>query len=282
MRTARHAILFAGLSLLALGAAPAAQPAAKAGPAQPTRYSAKQFYETTSYSLGSGLGHSWSPDGKSVLISSDQSGVFNAYMLPVAGGAAQPLTNSQTNATYGATFFPADSRVMFTADQGGNELNHVYVRERDGSVKDLTPGAKVKASFQGWSADGKSFWIASNERDPQTFDLYAYQTDGYARRMVFQNSGFEIGAVSRDGRMVALRKPRTSADSNLYLAELGGTAAPRLITQHSGNVDYGAYEFTPDGKSLIYQRGWRIFASLDLRSGEQRQAPADQGGLGRG
>jgi dipeptidyl aminopeptidase/acylaminoacyl peptidase len=195
-------------------------------------------------------------------------------MLPVAGGAAQPLTSSQTNATYGATFFPADSRVMFTADQGGNELNHVYVRERDGTVKDLTPGAKVKALFQGWSADGKSFWIASNERDPQTFDLYAYETDGYARRMVFQNSGFEIGAVSRDGRMVALRKPRTSADSNLYLAELGGKAAPRLITQHTGNVDYGAYEFTPDSKSLIYStnevgefsQAW----TYDLASGAKR------------
>jgi Tol biopolymer transport system component len=179
MRTARHAVLFAGLSLLALGAAaPAAQPVAKAGLAQPVRYSAKQFYDTTSYSLGSALGHAWSPDGKAVLISSDQSGVFNAYMLPVSGGAAQPLTRSETNATYGATFFPADARVMFTADQGGNELNHVYVRERDGTVKDLTPGAKVKASFQGWSADGKSFWIASNERDPQTFDLYAYDTNG--------------------------------------------------------------------------------------------------------
>jgi len=82
--------------------------------------------------LGSPRGHVWSPDSKSVLISSDQSGVFNVYALPAAGGEAKPLTTSKDNATFGASFFPRDERVIFTADQGGNELNHVYVRERDG------------------------------------------------------------------------------------------------------------------------------------------------------
>jgi dipeptidyl aminopeptidase/acylaminoacyl peptidase len=276
MRSARHAAWLIGLSMIALGAATAqaAQPAAKASAAAAKRYSAKQFYDTTSFSLGSQLGHVWSPDGKSLLISSDQSGVFNAYALPVAGGAPQPLTSSTDNATYGATFFPADSRMLFTADQGGNELNHVYVRERDGSVRDLTPGAKTKASFQGWSADGRNFWIASNERDPQTFDLYAYATDGYARRMVFQNSGFDLGAVSRDGRYLALAKQRTSADTNLYLVDLAAGSAPKLITEHQGDIDYGVAEFTPDGKTLVYRtnendefmQAW----TYDLASGAKR------------
>ncbi len=277
MRTAKQAVLFMGLSMIALGAA-TAQPArapAKASAAKAARYTAQQFYETTSYSLGSPLGHVWSPDGKSVLISSDQSGVFNVYALPVSGGApAQPLTSSKDNATFGASFFPADSRVIFTADQGGNELNHVYVRERDGTVKDLTPGAKVKASFSGWSADGKSFWIASNERDPQTFDLYAYDADDYERRMVFQNSGYDLGAVSRDGRHLALVKQRTAADTNLFLVDLAAKSPPKLITQHQGNVDYGVAEFTPDGKSLVYftdedgefMQAW----TYDLASGAKR------------
>src|SRR3546814_9114785 len=38
---------------------------------------------------------------------------------------------------------------------GGNELDHLYVREVDGTTRDLTPGEKVKAGFDGWSADGK-------------------------------------------------------------------------------------------------------------------------------
>lgn len=163
--------------------------------------------------------------------------MFNAYALPVTGGKPSPLTSSTGNATFAATYFPADERILFTADGGGDELNHIYVRERDGKVRDLTPGAKVKASFEGWSADGRTFWIASNERDAKTFDIYAYDADHYERRMVFENDGYEVGAISRDGRRLALVKPRTSADGNLYLVDLAARSAPKLITAHQGNVD---------------------------------------------
>jgi dipeptidyl aminopeptidase/acylaminoacyl peptidase len=277
MRSGQLAIVLIGIGMAVAWFTPAyaAQSHINVSTTAAKRYTAKQFYETTSYNLGSPLGHVWSPDGKSVLISSDQSGVFNVYALPVGGRpVAQPLTSSKTDATYGASYFPSDARVIFTADQGGNELNHVYLRERDGSIRDLTPGAKTKASFQGWSADGRTFWVASNERDPKTFDLYAYGTDDYARRMVFQNSGYDIGAISKDGRTLALSKQRTSADTNLYLVDLAARSAPKLITEHQGNIDYGVAEFTPDGRSLIYRtdedgefmQAW----TYDLASGTKR------------
>ncbi len=262
-----------GASGSALAAAqPNRTPPAAAVAATPKRYSARQFFETTSYSLGSPLGHIWSPDGSSLLISSDQSGVFNAYLLPVGGGAPRPLTSSTDNATFAESFFPADDRVLFTADKGGNELDHVYVRERDGSVRDLTPGDKVKADFLGWSADGKSFWLTTNERDPQMFDVYAYSTDDYSRRRVFENKGFSVNAVSRDGRHLAVSKERTSADNNLYLVDLAApTAEPKLLTPHDGSVSYTATEFTPDGTALVFttDEGGEFAQALryDLRSG---------------
>ena len=40
-----------------------------------------------------------------------------------------------------------------TSDEGGDEQTHVYVRNPDGSTKDLTPGKKLKASFFGWAGD---------------------------------------------------------------------------------------------------------------------------------
>src|SRR6185436_2498423 len=111
---------------------------------------------------------------------------LNAYALPVAGGEPIQLTRSaETVHTEG--YFPHDERFLFVADQGGNELTHVYVRELDGSVRDLTPGEKVKAEFGAWAADGRSFFVITNERDPNYFDLYQISTDGYQRRQVFQN-----------------------------------------------------------------------------------------------
>jgi dipeptidyl aminopeptidase/acylaminoacyl peptidase len=217
------------------------------------RYSAHDFYDTTTYTMVGSAAHAFSPDGQYLLISSDASGVFNAYELPVAGGAPQMLTDSDDNAIFAVSWFPDDRRVLYTYDGGGNELNHIIVREEDGSYRDLTPGAELKAGFVGWSADGAHFYLTSTERDQRNFDVYRYAVDGYAREMVFENAGFQVSDVSGDGRWLALDRPRTSADSDIYVVDLSSAdAEPTLITEHAGNVAYSAWEFTPDNESLIY------------------------------
>jgi dipeptidyl aminopeptidase/acylaminoacyl peptidase len=281
MRLGRKTALITGIATLGLGActttaateteaAPAAA-AAEAPAAAPVRYSAQTFFDTTSYGLANAAGYGFSADGRSVLITSDKSGVFNAYALPVAGGEPVALTSAPDNATFPASYFPGDDRILFTADKGGDELDHVFVREADGSVKDLTPGDKVKADFAGWSADGKTFFLISNERDPEMFDVYAYDAATYARKLAFRNEGYSVGAISRDGRWVAMVKERTSADNNLYLADLKGGGEPRLITPHQGNISYGVYDFTPDGTSLVYATNeageWNQAWTYDLATG---------------
>src|SRR3546814_6453984 len=58
----------------------AATPAdAAAGSAAPDRYDAEAFFTTTSYSLPGG--YAWSPDDSKLLVSSDETGIFNAYAL---------------------------------------------------------------------------------------------------------------------------------------------------------------------------------------------------------
>jgi hypothetical protein len=106
------------------------------------RYSAKQFFDTTTV-----FGGSFSADESRILITSDASGVFNAFAQPVTSGEPIQLTDSTTNAVMGVSYFPRDDRILYTADQGGNERNHLFVRDPDGSTTDLTPGEDLKASF---------------------------------------------------------------------------------------------------------------------------------------
>ena len=285
-----NAVRLAGVSALALAgcatatdtrSAATSPTSAQASPAallELPRYSAREFFETTAYSLAGSGRYAFSPDGRSLLISSDRSGVFNAYRLPVAGGEPVALTNSPDNATFAISFFPNDERILVTSDRGGNELNHLYVRQPDGTLRDLTPGDRLKAQFLGWAADGRTFWAATNERNPQMFDVYAYDAQTLERRLVFQNEGFTPATVSPDGRHVALVKSHSSANSDIYLAELGSSAAPRLITQHEGNVEYGPYTFTPDGRALVYgtnEHGeWAQAWTYDLASGNRERLVA--------
>ena len=249
--------LLVALSVVALVTAcskqaPQTEPAEAPPTAVPT-YSAAQFFQTTSYGLVGPGGKAFSHDGESILMHSDKSGVFNAYALPVSGGDPVQLTDSTDNAIFGVSWFPEDKRVLYTYDSGGNELNHIVVREVDGSYRDLTPGDDLKAAFLGWGDDGKSFYLVTTERNQRSFDVYRYSTTDYERELVFENPGLSVSAISGDGRWLALDKPRTSADSDVYIVDLASDGkALVLVTEHDGNIAYGSMGFTPDNGCLVY------------------------------
>ena len=149
-------------------AAPVAAPVVAPEPARPSRqYSIEDFVDTVSVG-----GASFSPDDSRVLFSSNRNGVWNAYTVPTAGGEWTAVTQSATDNNYAVGFFPTDTRLLITRDQGGNELNHLYVIEADGSEKDLTPGENLKADFQGFNHAGDAFYVATNERNDKFFDIY--------------------------------------------------------------------------------------------------------------
>ena len=58
----------------------------------PTQYSVADLYRNTEYA-----GASLSAAADRILVSSNQSGVYNAYAIPVAGGEPEPLTHSTDN-----------------------------------------------------------------------------------------------------------------------------------------------------------------------------------------
>lgn len=213
------------------------------------QYSAETFFDTTTL-YGSSINH----DGTAVLVTSDASGIYNVYSYPVDGSEPTQLTNSTTDAIRGISWFPKDNRLLYTADQGGNELNHVYVRLEDGTTQDLTPGEELKAMVAGWHEDDTHFYVMTNERDNRYFDLYRYSADDFSRTMVFENNtGFNIESVSPNGRYLALSRTNSNADSDLFLVDLqADTVEPKLLNPTEGDIQHSAYTFTADSSKLIY------------------------------
>ena len=226
----------------------AAAPSFAGPPDRPTKqYSIEQFLATIAIS-----GASFSADEKKILFSSNKTGIYNVYSVPVAGGEPTAITQSTTDTTVAVSYFPKDDRVLYTRDKGGDEKNHLYARERDGSEKDLTPGENLKAAFAGWTRSGDGFYVQTNERDARFFDLYRYESDGYGRKLFYKNeAGYQIGAVSGDGRWLALAKPRTTADSDVFLWN-AATNETKLISKHEGIANYSPEVFDPDSKTLYY------------------------------
>jgi len=212
------------------------------------KYDAKTFFETTTY-----FGSSFSADGRSILMGSDETGIFNLYKMDVASGDKVALTNFK-DTTYPISWFPNDDRVLLTQDEGGNELYHLFVREIDGTITDLTNSENTRANFVNFTNDGEFFYATTNERDPKFMDLYRYDAKTYMRTLVFKNEqGFDISEVSPDGHFLSLAKTHTNRDSDTYLLDFRTrTQKPTLISEHQDPANYSPMTFSSDSKSLYY------------------------------
>ncbi|HEX4961297.1 MAG TPA: S9 family peptidase [Thermoanaerobaculia bacterium] len=230
-----------------LAAKPPAKPADAAKAAK--QYTIDQFLANTAYG-----GASFSPDGKKILVGSNETGVFNAFSFPVDGGKPTQLTDSKVSAVQAIGYFPNDERFLYSSDQGGNEQSHLYVQSPDGKVRDLTPGDKLRAEFEGWAPDEKSFFLATNERDPAAMDLYEMSVDGYERKLLYTNDGgYTIGAISPDRRWVALVKVLTTSDSDIYLYDRTAAKLKRLTPETPNEEVANSPEtFSRDNASLYY------------------------------
>jgi dipeptidyl aminopeptidase/acylaminoacyl peptidase len=251
--------------ILACGG-PATQEEAPAA-RQISQYTIEDFLDTTTLAGGS-----LSPDGSKVLVSSDESGIFNAYAVPTDGGEPVPLTDSAADSVWVLGYFPEDERFLYQSDQGGNELDHIYVHELDGSATDLTPGDGHKAVFYGWAHDETSFFVGTNERDEKFFDVYEIQVADFSRERIYQNdTGLQPAAISPDRRWLAFNKPRTTYDSDIFLYDRE-SGEMKNLTAHEGDVANRAQDFHPDGKSLFYLTDegaeFTYLVRLDLATGE--------------
>lgn len=235
-------------------------------------YDAETFFDSTQVFQGSDYG--WSIDNSKLLVSSNQSGIFNVYEIDSVTGEKAQLTNSTDNANFLASGFPADDRILFSADSGGDELNHVYVREQSGEVVDITPGENLKAMFVRWHEDNRHFFIMTNERNAEAFDLYKVSIDGYDRELVFVNDGqYMPAAPTSNGNYLTVLKQNSNADNDIYLVDLKDTnEPPKLLTPNEVDVQHTVFTYTTDNSKIIYgtdeysefTQAW----SYDIESGE--------------
>ena len=241
----------------------------------PARYSIRQFMDIVQ--IGGGA---FSPDDSKIMISSKETGIFNAEEIDIKTGEKKPLTHSTDNAVFALSYFPDDERVVYTSDKGGNEINHIYVRNPDGTVNDLIQDSTAKAQFAGWSHNKKLMYYASNSRDKKFFDLYHVQVTGgenkiYPSTLLYKNEkGLNPDVVSNDDRYIALSETITTNNSNMYLLDTQ-TGKLQLLSKHEGDTQFNPQYFSIDGKKLYFLTDegseFMHLASYDVTTGEKQK-----------
>ncbi|MBN2070782.1 MAG: S9 family peptidase [Candidatus Krumholzibacteriota bacterium] len=210
-------------------------------------YTIEQFMDNVIVSGGY-----FSHDEKNLLVTMDESKIFNAYRIPISGGPADQLTDSRKHSVFALSYFPEDNRFLYLSDKGGNEIYHIYLRDEDGIIEDLTPEVKARALFYGWTKNEDNFVFGSNKRDSKYMDIYLMDIETLTPKMIYLNdAGYNFAWISDDMRYMAFSRVLTEHDTEMYIYDRE-TGEMRHISEHTGDIIYTPLEFSKDSNYLYY------------------------------
>ena len=223
---------------------------------QPKDYTIEQFYENTRIAGGY-----FSPDEDKLLVSSNKSGIFNLFEIDISNAEMQQITNSKEDSYFAIDYVPNSENMLYSADKGGNEINHIYLLEENGNSRDLTPGENEKAQFAGWNKDKSGFYYISNKRNPQFFDLYEMDMQSLESEMIYKNEeNLTVEDISHNGQLLALSKSITTSENKLFLYDLQTKEMTELSAKAA---QYSASGFDKNDEHFYYiTNAGREFKSL--------------------
>jgi len=232
----------------------------------PTKYSIEQFYQNNR--IGGG---SFSDDETKLLVRSDESGIFNVYEIDIVSGVKTQKTFSEKESYFAIDYLPGTNQILFSADKGGDELNHIYLMNEDGATTDLTPGENEKARFAGWSKDKKSMYFISNKRNPKFFDFYKMNIETWESEMLYQNdNGINISNMSEDETWFAFSQTITTSENKLFLTNRIDNSTIEL-SEESGS--YNASGFSKDNKYFFFitdvDKEFSYLVKYNIETGEK-------------
>lgn len=183
-------------------------------------------------------------DETKVLLSSNATGIFNAYEIDIATKKSVTLTHSKNEAFYAVKYIKGTKNFIYTADKGGNENQHIYVTTAGNTQpKDITPWENSKNSFFSWSKDDKSIYVSSNKRDKKYFDLWKLDISSWQPQLIYQNdSAFNVADLSESERFISLTKSITTNKNELYIFDASNKYLKRISNDNEANWQSMAFE----------------------------------------
>lgn len=223
---------------------------------------ARVLVDLEGYNLPSG---DLSPDGRTLLYSSDRSGNLDLWSVATAGGEPVPFAASPM-ADDVPRYSPDGSRVLFRSARSG-AADLWVVPAAGGEARQVTNDPATEGSFA-WSPDGRSVAYSSN-RGTAGGDLWVLDTIGAEPRRLTQNNIRPLSIMwARDGNIYFVGA--ASGGRDLYrIAATGG--APRGLGAHPA-IGNAALSFGESQLSYsTFEGGWSFLDLIPASGGKPRR-----------
>lgn len=205
------------------------------------------------YLLASGArGALISPDGSQIAFSWSITGERQLWVVSTDGGQPQRLTFGS-----GVTFYrwaPDGSRIVYGADNDGNEQPAFYSISPDGTEESLLLGA-AEGGFRSFGdfSGPQAYVFSSTERNGLDYDIWRAEFGGQPE-MIYEGSfAYFARSASPDGRYVLVTEAVGEDSDNLHLLDLNsGELTTLSAPDPRANHGDGGFEWASDGGGFYY------------------------------
>jgi dipeptidyl aminopeptidase/acylaminoacyl peptidase len=222
----------------------------------------------------------WSPGARFVAYTSIRNDLLarDIYLVDAASGREECITAGSSCVNLASAWSPAGGRLAFLSERDG--WLHLYTRERDGSVQQLTAGpwedGHLAATAPGalcWSPDGARLAFLRN-RDG-CFDIMLADADGQSPRRLSSGDGnWGLLGWLPDGKRLAATFDSPTQPPDVWLLDCDGGNAEQLTFSAAGFRPSDLA--TPQRVQYAARDGKQIGAWLyrPTNAGTEQRAPA--------
>ena len=233
------------------------------------QYSVEQYLDIKSARNGK-----FSHDEKWIVYRSNESGTYQLWKMPTAGGKSQQLTDF-SNTVRMFDIHPTKDLILFLKDKDGDENYQLFLMDMEGKntekLIDL-PDRRVNSPV--FSSDGEKIAFSANFRHKSYFDIYVYDLPTRTYERIREVDGYNLieGWSPKDDFLV-VSTWQNNYNNNLYTLRLKNKSHHKL-TPHEGYATYQqvVWPKSKKGKKGFYMvsdqtRNFKKLAFYTLKKG---------------
>ncbi len=189
----------------------------------------------------------WSKDATRILFQSNETGLWQIYVMNADGSKLKQLTTDPSNNNF-LDWSPDNTKICFVSDRTGNE--EVFLMDASGEHQEQLTFNTARDIHPYWSPDGSTIFFSSTRDDPNAFELYQMDMHGRNVKRITHDPDDETCArLSPTGNNLVFLRNNEEGLDDIFMLNLTDSVETRMTTTKSTD---GWPCWFPNGKAFVF------------------------------